>query len=204
MSAESNKALSRRVLDEAFNAGNIGRGRRVGHRRLREPRRRPPGADGRPGRRQGDHPGVPRRVPRPAHHDRGPDRRRRRRVVTRWSAKGTHEGDLMGSARDGQAGDGDRHHDRPDRGRPDRRELDELGHARDAAATRRRTRPGHGLTSANARRGRLPRGPSSAGAYLPMNRTSRDVSLASRTPGTCLAPNAASRSRVEAARASRV
>ena len=141
MSAESNKALSRRLLEEAFNAGNIDVvDELVATDFVNHDAALPEPTVG-TGRRQGEHQRLPRR--------RSPtcaSRSRSRsptasRVATRWSAKGTHQGELMGMARDGQAGDGDRDHDRPDRGRPHRRELDELGHARDAAAARRRTGP---------------------------------------------------------------
>jgi hypothetical protein len=141
MSAESNMALSRRVLDEAFNAGNIDVIDELVTTDFVNHDAALPEAMIGPGCRQGDHQRLPHGVPRPAHHDRAADRGRRgsRDTLERQGdASGRPDGDVP----DGQAGDGDRNHHRPDRERPDRRELDELGHARDAAAARRRARPG--------------------------------------------------------------
>ena len=76
MSAESNKALSRRLLEEAFNAGNIDvidelvTADVVNHdAALPEPMIGPDCC-------QSEHQRLSHGVPRPAHHDRGADRRR--------------------------------------------------------------------------------------------------------------------------------
>ena len=61
------------------------------------------------------------------------------RVVTRWTARGTH---AVRDPAHGQGGDGDRRDDRPDRRRAPRRDLEQLGHARVAAAARRRSGAG--------------------------------------------------------------
>ena len=58
-------------------------------------------------------------------------------VAIRWTATGTHKGDLFGIAADREGDDGYRDHDRPVGRREGRRVLDELGHARPPAAARR-------------------------------------------------------------------
>ena len=55
----------------------------------------------------------------------------------RWTARGTHKGDLFGIAADREGNDGYGDHDRPLGRREDRGVLDELGHARPSAAARR-------------------------------------------------------------------
>jgi steroid delta-isomerase-like uncharacterized protein len=95
MSAESNKALSRRLLDEAFNAGNMGVVDEVlapdvvNH----DPALPAPsvGLDAAKANIQGYRTGFPDlRITIEEQIADGD------RVATRWSAKGTHEGELMG------------------------------------------------------------------------------------------------------------
>ena len=183
MSAE-NKALSRRLLEEAFNAGNtdvvdeLVATDFVNHdSALPEPT---VGQDAAKASIQGYRAAFPDLRLTIEEQIAGDDL-----VATRWSAKGTQEGELMGMARDGQAGDCHRDHDRQDRGRPHRRELDELGHARDAAAARRRSGDGHGL---RAKRGGVAfvRPLQRRGVPADTAGTSRDVSLASPPPAHAL------------------
>jgi steroid delta-isomerase-like uncharacterized protein len=95
MSAESNKALARRLLDEAFNAGNIGvvdelvTADFVNHDSAApEPTVGPDAAKASIKGYRAAFPDL-----RIAIEDQIADDDR---VVTRWSAKGTHEGELMG------------------------------------------------------------------------------------------------------------
>ena len=97
MSADSNKAMARRLLEEAFNAGNLDVDRRAGRAGVRQPRRRPARADD----------GIEaRRRASAAIATAFPDLRitieeqiaEGEYVTTRWSARGTHQGDLIGMA----------------------------------------------------------------------------------------------------------
>ena len=101
MSAESNKALSRRVLDEAFNAGNIDvidelvSTDFVNHdAALREPLVGPDAAKATISGYRSAFPDLRITIEEQIADEQG--------VATRWSAKGTHEGDLMGVAPTGK------------------------------------------------------------------------------------------------------
>lgn len=95
MSAESNKALSRRLLEEAFNAGNIDvvdelvAAGFVNHdAAIPEPTVGPDAAKANIAGYRTAFPDLRIKVEDQIADD--------DRVVTRWSAKGTHEGELMG------------------------------------------------------------------------------------------------------------
>ena len=95
MSAESNKALSRRVLEEAFNAGNIDAIDElvttdfVNHdAALPEAMIGPEAAKATISGYRTAFPDLRITIEEQIADDQG--------VATRWSAKGTHEGDLMG------------------------------------------------------------------------------------------------------------
>ena len=101
MSAESNKALSRRVLDEAFNAGNIDvidelvSTDFVNHdAALPEPLVGPDAAKATISGYRSAFPDLRITIEEQIADEQG--------VATRWSAKGTHEGDLMGVAPTGK------------------------------------------------------------------------------------------------------
>jgi steroid delta-isomerase-like uncharacterized protein len=101
MSAESNKALSRRVLDEAFNAGNIDvidelvTTDFVNHdAALPEAMIGPEAAKATISGYRTAFPDLRITIEEQIADD--------QRVATRWSAKGTHEGDLMGMAPTGK------------------------------------------------------------------------------------------------------
>jgi len=101
MSAESNKALSRRLLEEAFNVGNIGvidelvTTDFVNHdAALPEPMIGPDAAKATISGYRTAFPDLRLTVEEQIADDQG--------VATRWSAKGTHEGDLMGMAPTGK------------------------------------------------------------------------------------------------------
>jgi steroid delta-isomerase-like uncharacterized protein len=95
MSAESNKALSRRLLDEAFNAGNVDVVDElvttdfVNHdAALPEPMVGPAAAKASISGYRSAFPDLRLTIEEQIADDQG--------VATRWSAKGTHQGDLMG------------------------------------------------------------------------------------------------------------
>jgi len=101
MSAESNKALSRRVLEEAFNAGNIDvidelvTTDFVNHdAALPEAMIGPEAAKATISGYRTAFPDLRITIEEQIADDQG--------VATRWSAKGTHEGDLMGMAPTGK------------------------------------------------------------------------------------------------------
>jgi steroid delta-isomerase-like uncharacterized protein len=101
MSAESNKALSRRLLEEAFNAGNIDvideldTTDFVNHdAALPEPMVGPDAAKATISGYRTAFPDLRITIEEQIADDQG--------VATRWSAKGTHEGDLMGMAPTGK------------------------------------------------------------------------------------------------------
>jgi steroid delta-isomerase-like uncharacterized protein len=101
MSAESNKALSRRLLEEAFNAGNIDvidelvTTDFVNHdAALPEPMIGPDAAKANINGYRTAFPDLRLTIEEQIADDQG--------VATRWSAKGTHEGDLMGMAPTGK------------------------------------------------------------------------------------------------------
>ena len=101
MSAESNKALSRRVLEESFNAGNIDvidelvTTDFVNHdAALPEPMVGPDAAKATISGYRTAFPDLRITIEEQIADDQG--------VATRWSAKGTHEGDLMGMAPTGK------------------------------------------------------------------------------------------------------
>jgi steroid delta-isomerase-like uncharacterized protein len=101
MSAESNKALSRRLLEEAFNAGNIDvidelvTTDFVNHdAALPEPMIGPDAAKASINGYRTAFPDLRLTIEEQIADDQG--------VATRWSAKGTHEGDLMGMAPTGK------------------------------------------------------------------------------------------------------
>ena len=101
MSAESNKALSRRLLEEAFNAGNIDvidelvTTDVVNHdAALPEPMIGPDAAKASISGYRTAFPDLRITIEEQIADDQG--------VATRWSAKGTHEGDLMGMAPTGK------------------------------------------------------------------------------------------------------
>ena len=101
MSAESNKALSRRLLDEAFNAGNIDvidelvTTDFVNHdAALPEPMVGPDAAKATISGYRTAFPDLRITIEEQIADDQA--------VATRWSAKGTHEGDLMGMAPTGK------------------------------------------------------------------------------------------------------
>jgi len=101
MSAESNKALSRRLLEEAFNAGNIDvidelvTTDFVNHdAALPEPMIGPDAAKASINGYRTAFPDLRITIEEQIADDQG--------VATRWSAKGTHEGDLMGMAPTGK------------------------------------------------------------------------------------------------------
>ena len=101
MSAESNKALSRRLLEEAFNVGNIDvidelvTTDFVNHdAALPEPMIGPDAAKASISGYRTAFPDLRLTVEEQIADDQG--------VATRWSAKGTHEGDLMGMAPTGK------------------------------------------------------------------------------------------------------
>jgi steroid delta-isomerase-like uncharacterized protein len=101
MSAESNKALSRRLLEEAFNAGNIDvidelvTTDVVNHDAARpEPIIGPDAAKASVSGYRTAFPDLRITIEEQIADDEG--------VATRWSAKGTHEGDLMGMAPTGK------------------------------------------------------------------------------------------------------
>ena len=110
-------------------------------------------------------------------------------VCTRWTAVGTNSGEFWGMAADGQAGDRDGDHDRPDRRRSHRRVVDELGCSRADAAARRGAGRDAGLTMPSRAAARRP---SPFSTLLPMTRTrihaSRQRCSLSRNPGTSLVP----------------
>ena len=101
MSAESNKALSRRLLEEAFNAGNIDvidelvTTDFVNHdAALPEPMVGPDAAKATISGYRTAFPDLRITIEEQIADD--------QRVATRWSANGTHEGDLMGMAPTGK------------------------------------------------------------------------------------------------------
>jgi steroid delta-isomerase-like uncharacterized protein len=101
MSAESNKALSRRLLEEAFNVGNIDvidelvTTDFVNHdAALPEPMVGPDAAKATISGYRTAFPDLRITIEEQIADDQG--------VATRWSAKGTHEGDLMGMAPTGK------------------------------------------------------------------------------------------------------
>jgi steroid delta-isomerase-like uncharacterized protein len=101
MSAESNKALARRLLDEAFNAGNIDVVDElvtpdfVNHdAALPEAVIGPDAAKASIQGYRSAFPDLRITIEEQIADDQG--------VVTRWSAKGTHQGDLMGMAPTGK------------------------------------------------------------------------------------------------------
>jgi steroid delta-isomerase-like uncharacterized protein len=101
MSAESNKALSRRLLEEAFNAGNIDvidelvSTDFVNHdAALPEPLVGPDAAKATISGYRSAFPDLRITIEEQIADEQG--------VATRWSAKGTHEGDLMGMAPTGK------------------------------------------------------------------------------------------------------
>ena len=101
MSAESNMALSRRVLDEAFNAGNIDvidelvTTDFVNHdAALPAPMVGPDAAKATIGGYRTAFPDLRITIEQQIADDQG--------VATRWSAKGTHQGDLMGMSPTGK------------------------------------------------------------------------------------------------------
>ena len=101
MSAESNKALSRRLLEEAFNAGNIDVVDElvttdvVNHdAALPEAMIGPEAAKATISGYRTAFPDLRITIEEQIADDQG--------VATRWSAKGTHEGDLMGMAPTGK------------------------------------------------------------------------------------------------------
>jgi steroid delta-isomerase-like uncharacterized protein len=101
MSAESNKALSRRLLEEAFNAGNIDvidelvTTDFVNHdAALPEPMVGPDAAKATISGYRTAFPDLRITIEEQIADDQG--------VATRWSANGTHEGDLMGMAPTGK------------------------------------------------------------------------------------------------------
>jgi steroid delta-isomerase-like uncharacterized protein len=101
MSAESNKALSRRLLEEAFNVGNIDvidelvTTDFVNHdAALPEPMIGPDAAKASINGYRTAFPDLRLTIEEQIADDQG--------VATRWSAKGTHEGDLMGMAPTGK------------------------------------------------------------------------------------------------------
>ena len=101
MSAESNKALSRRLLEEAFNAGNIDVVDElvttdfVNHdAALPEPMIGPDAAKASINGYRTAFPDLRITIEEQIADEQG--------VATRWSAKGTHEGDLMGMAPTGK------------------------------------------------------------------------------------------------------
>ena len=184
MSAESNKALARRLLDEAFNAGNIDVVDElvttdfVNHdAALPEALIGPDAAKASIQGYRSAFPDLRITIEEQIADDQG-----RRDALER---QGHSSGRPDGNDRDGQAGDRNRDHARSDRGRPDRRKLDELGHARDAAAARRRARPGHHRLR-RVRGGVALRGPSSAAAHLPISGRRAHVSLAPPPPAHAL------------------
>ena len=183
MSAESNKALARRLLEEAFNAGNIDVVDELVTTDFVNHDAALPEAMIGPDAAKASIQGYRSAFPdlRITIEEQIAERPGSRDALER---QGDAPGRPDGNGPDGQAGDRDRDHARPDRGRPDRRKLDELGHARDAAAARRRPRPGHHRLRRIAE-GSHSRGPSSAGRICRYQAIS-DVSLASPPPAHAL------------------